>query len=271
MKSFSVVWLALSAFVARANEVTYAGSTPANAVVRTFLSIPSTDSIDFIRWKLALNNDQFTILCNYGIGQPNTNGFVQGGQWIEQNGFWEKQGNYYLLRQAGKTLSLFIINPNLLHVSDGSKELLTGNAGWSYTLNRIDPVVSGGANVATNPYALRDSVIFQGRTPCFKSPTFQQSKNCYKLKWQMVLIADAKSGEPAASLIKGTVFMHNQKPGTWSVATTTNGKSIYRVSTENSATFYLLPLDDNILLFTDASGNPLVGNEDFSFTLNRML
>jgi len=34
---------------------------------------------------------------------------------------------------------------------------------------------------------------------------------------------------------------------------------------------YLLELDENILMFIDAQGNLLVGNEDFSYTMNRVV
>src|SRR5689334_14067566 len=65
----------------------YTGSTPANAaVVRTFLGIPLTDSVDFIRWKLHFNNTDFELHCNYGIGKPNTSGFYDGGKTVGLKG-----------------------------------------------------------------------------------------------------------------------------------------------------------------------------------------
>jgi len=38
---------------------------------------------------------------------------------------------------------------------------------------------------------------------------------------------------------------------------------------KKNAAVHLLRVDENILLFTDPDGNLLVGNQDFSFALNR--
>src|SRR5689334_17727982 len=43
---------------ANAKEAIYTGSTPANSVVKAFLGIPLKDSIDFIRWKLVVNDNR---------------------------------------------------------------------------------------------------------------------------------------------------------------------------------------------------------------------
>src|SRR5205085_8534051 len=76
-------------------ESRYTASTPAGTVVRTFLGIPLTDSVDFIRWKLTINADHYSLECNYGIGKPNTNGFYNGGKTISVNGILKKEKNYY--------------------------------------------------------------------------------------------------------------------------------------------------------------------------------
>jgi hypothetical protein len=48
-----------------------------------------------------------------------------------------------------------------------------------------------------------------------------------------------------------------------------NGRIIYQLNDEKENGFlYLLKLDEHILVFTDANGKLLVGDEDFSFTLN---
>ena len=58
-------------------EVSYTASTPADYPVRDFLGISQTDSIDFIRWKLKIVDlKEFDLSCSYGIGKPNTNGFI---------------------------------------------------------------------------------------------------------------------------------------------------------------------------------------------------
>lgn len=49
-----------------------------------------------------------------------------------------------------------------------------------------------------------------------------------------------------------------------------NDKIIYKLYSLKKATrpAYLRKAGDNIVLFTDSEGNPLVGNADFSYTLS---
>jgi hypothetical protein len=75
---------------AREQEKVYAGSTPAGTVIRSFLGIPLSDSVDFIRWKLIFHDNDYQLRCNYGIGKPNTNGFMEGGKKIELIGVLSK-------------------------------------------------------------------------------------------------------------------------------------------------------------------------------------
>jgi hypothetical protein len=60
---------------ASSKETNYTASTPAPPLIRTFLGISLTDSIDFIRWKLSLTDKKYSLECSYGISKPNTNGF----------------------------------------------------------------------------------------------------------------------------------------------------------------------------------------------------
>ena len=59
-----------------AQEKFYTGSTPAHAEIKNFLGIPLADSIDFIRWKFTPHSNKYELDCEYGIGKPNTNGFI---------------------------------------------------------------------------------------------------------------------------------------------------------------------------------------------------
>ena len=68
----------------------YTGSTPADTVIRSFLGIPLSDSVDFIRWKLILRDNRYQLQGNYGIGKANTNGFINGGARIELGGEFRK-------------------------------------------------------------------------------------------------------------------------------------------------------------------------------------
>ena len=58
--------------------------------------------------------------------------------------------------------------------------------------------------------------------------------------------------------------------GKWEIVTNKNGRVIYKLDPEKKQfAVHLLKADDNILFFTDADGNLLVGDEDFSYNLNR--
>src|SRR6186997_3002657 len=101
---------------ASSKETNYTASTPASPLVRTFLGISPVDSIDFIRWKLSINDNKYILECNYGIGKPNTNGFYDGGKKISFSGELKKEKNNYLLINNNKTLKLAELNNNLLHI-----------------------------------------------------------------------------------------------------------------------------------------------------------
>jgi len=88
-------FLILLASCAGGKESTYIGSTPATSnVVRSFLGIPFSDSIDFIRWKITMLDNKYSLQCNYGIGKPNTNGFISNGKWIALRGGLKKEKNF---------------------------------------------------------------------------------------------------------------------------------------------------------------------------------
>ncbi len=61
------------------------------------------------------------------------------------------------------------------------------------------------------------------------------------------------------------------RTGNWEISSGKNGKIIYQLKDDKGNGFlYLLQLDENILVFTDKEGNLLVGDQDFSYTLNRI-
>src|SRR5215211_1603489 len=120
MKIISSLLLILLASCVGGKEVVYIGSTPASsAVVRNFLGIPLNDSVDFIKWKLYSFNDHYTLQCQFGIGKPNTDGFMNDGQKVELKGKVRKEKNYWYLEEGSKILKMLELNSNLLHLLDG--------------------------------------------------------------------------------------------------------------------------------------------------------
>lgn len=254
----------------KGNNKTYTGSTPAGNVVRLFLNIPLSDSVDFIRWKCILLKDSYQLQCNYGIGKPNTNGFINGGKKVELNGELKKEKNYYEFINGNRSIKLARLNEDLLHLLNTDNSFLVGNGGWSYTINSITPSGSDEVNFTAQQGILKDSMAFEGRTPCNVPGVIEPGKTCYKLKWFIVLYSNAQSNEPGTYRVLGTAWRkEGRKTGNWKIVTGKNGKTIYQLNDEEGkGLLYLVKVDEHILLFTDVNGKLLTGDEDFSYTLN---
>jgi hypothetical protein len=61
-------------------------------------------------------DNQYKLQCNYGIGQANTNGFINGGTKVELKGECKKEKNYYQFISGTKTLKAVELNTDLLHL-----------------------------------------------------------------------------------------------------------------------------------------------------------
>jgi len=249
----------------------YTGSTPAGVVVRTFLGISLKDSIDFIRWQLTLNNSSYTLDCNYGIGKPNTNGFIDGGKKIKLSGSIHKQEYYYVLQNGNKVLKIASINSNLLHFLDANSSMIVGNGGWSYTLNNMSPSPDATVNFSFTRSAFKDSMVLEGRSPCGVPGIIPEGKLCYKLKWYIIFYTVDAANNSGIYKVYGTPWREQRgRTGKWQLISTNDGHSIFKLNKDDgSALLNLLQLDNNVFLFTDARGNLLVGDQDFSYTLNR--
>jgi hypothetical protein len=96
---------------------------------------------------------------------------------------------------------------------------------------------------------------------------------CYKLKWYIVLYANAENNAESTYRVYGTPWRKaGGRTGKWKIINGKDGRIIYQLNDDNGHGFiYLLKLDENILVFTDANGNLLVGDEDFAYTVNRAI
>ena len=252
-------------------ETVYTGSTPAGVVIKSFLGIPLTDSVDFIRWKLMLGDNQYQLQCNYGIGKPDTDGFINGGKKMELSGAIKKEANYYQLHNRDKILKIVALNTDLLHLLNADNSLLAGNGGWSYTLNNTSPSITDEISITAKQTVLKDSMAFEGRTPCNVPDIIPPGRECYKLKWYIVLYAGAEKNMPGHYKVLGTPWRkEGGKTGNWKIITGKNGTIIYQLNDDKGKGFlYLLKLDEGVLVFTDKDGKLLVGDKDFSYTLNK--
>ncbi len=91
------------------------------------------------------------------------------------------------------------------------------------------------------------------------------------MKWYVLLYPDPNSGKPSHFLMGGMGYRkESMARGEWKIISDNNGKIIYALMFENwTQPLHLLKGDDDILFFTDARGHLLVGNEHFSYTLNK--
>lgn len=254
-------------------ETAYEGTSPAHPDVRKFLDIPMKDSIDFIRWKLVLISDRYDLNCQYGLSKAGTNGFVNGKD-VRISGRLLKQGNYYSLQQEDKIFYILQINPNLLHLLDNNKALMVGNGGYSYTLNTKSPEKTNQVNLLSRQTPVEFSMAFEGRTPCQELSVLlnlNKSDACDKMKWYIILYIDPVTKKPSYYLKGGRGYRkETMDKDKWEILRGKDGRVIYKLDlAKQKSAIYLLKVDENILLFTDPDGNLLVGNDNFSYTLNK--
>ena len=128
--------------------------------------------------------------------------------------------------------------------------------------------------IQSGPARLPDSVlgVFEGRTPC--SPLAAEFtgfplQNCEKIKWELALHHEPRSGRPTSYEFKGT---RSSRRGTWSTARGIPANAdavVYRLQYDSGKTLSLLRVDANILLILDGELRPMVGDASWSYTLSR--
>ena len=270
-------------------EIILIGSTPGDQPIKTMLTIPAETKVDFIRWNLILDNKKtFVLDIAYGESKPNTLDFKSAGKQtikgtylivknLEDNRF--KEIYQFKSDDLPEIISIVKINENLFHILTPQGKLMIGNGGWSYSLNRKVFIDSGEILISSpKPDDKSRQLVFEGRTPCqeisTEHPEMNASPFCFKIKWRLILNRDSITHEPTICTIRTIV---NNQPrdvtGRWTIikGTATNAETIiYDVQADNLAEPILFLLgDENVLFFLDKDNNPFIGNEDFSFTMNK--
>jgi len=154
--------------------------------------------------------------------------------------------------------------------------MLVGTGGYSYALNMTTPVKTDQFNLQSNPTAVKYAMAFQGRTPCQELSRLMgldKSSACDKMKWYIILYTDSLTGKPSYYLKGGRQYRkETMNRDIWEIIQGRDGRVIYKLYFEKKTfAVYLVKADDNVLFFTDSDGNLLVGNENFSYTLNRTI
>lgn len=278
------------------HEVVFVGSTPGDESVKSMLAIPAETKVDFIRWNITLSpSNTFALDIVFGESQPNTLGFKNQGEKRSIKGTYsisqkvDKGVNQAVYHLKGGDLpvdmALIKINDNLLHLLNPQHQLMVGNGGWSYSLNRKMPVNTTAQPIAitTAPTKILDTlsqIVFDGRTPCQEiasdHPEMNARASCFKLKWKITLKRDSITHLPTTYTIRKVV--NNQLgnvSGKWTIirgTATSPHAVIYQLNPDKPAeAFSFLVADDNVLFWLNKDNEPYIGNEDFSFTLNRKL
>ena len=280
----------------------FVGSTPCGEVIRQLLRIPSNAESDLIRWKLTLYQDEKTrapsrygLRCEYGLTSPGKPGLAGDATTLERQGTWRtrkgtKSNAEAIVHELTGAVSLFEVDANVLQVLNPDGSLMIGNGGWSYTLNRADhaekPVDEALAvsqpemSYQISPVATGPTVfgVFEGRTPCqgiARELRIPVSAASTKTKWRVTLHQNSETHAPTTFKMEGSLFRRGAREGTWSIRRGTEADAnavTYRLApTEAQPAVFLLKGDENVLFFLSQNQRPLVGHDEFSYTLNRRI
>jgi hypothetical protein len=159
MRCLAILLCMGSATCGRANaqdltKQEFAGSTPCDALSRTFLGgLPPEAPCHCITWRLTLSGTRnagepktYALEVRYGLPGRDDPNQIEEGPTVKLEGTWEvargskanPQAVVYRIHGSGKdkSLSLVRIGEHLIHFLNEDKTMRIGNAGWSYTLNR---------------------------------------------------------------------------------------------------------------------------------------
>jgi hypothetical protein len=117
---------------------------------------------------------------------------------------------------------------------------------------------------------------FVGRTPCREIANeigASVPDQCFKIKWDITLFRDEVTGVPTTYRIDATLYRQSPRVGKWKIVSATTqhpNAVIYELEAASGhGSIRLLKADDNIMFFLEPDGRLMVGNADFSYTLNR--
>ncbi|MEP7143115.1 MAG: hypothetical protein ABI707_09610 [Ferruginibacter sp.] len=120
--------------------------------------------------------------------------------------------------------------------------------------------------------------VFEGRTPCqelAKQLNEITIPECIKIKWRLVLYKDSTVVNTGTYQLEGFVFRKdNILKGKWYLTKGTKADPetiVYQLDHPLRKPIFLQKGDDNVLFFLDREKKLMVGNRDFSYTLNRVV
>jgi len=229
---------------------------------------------------------QYTLHASYGRTQPNFPGIQRDRHDIERKGAWTaRKGTRWspsedVIDLGG--LAFVKVGTDILHILSAERSLMTGNGSASFSLNRIDaaepvvdpslPSLSGpGGSYSLSPLSTGPAVygIFEGRTPCqgvARLLARAVAPGCPKLKFRLTLYQNPDNHTPTTFKLEGTLYRSDRVEGPLKIS----DKSVFTLQRQDRTTLIsLLKVSDDAVMFLDESGQLLVGNALFSYTLER--
>jgi hypothetical protein len=190
----------------------------------------------------------------------------------------------YQLLSSKQQISFLLLDYNLLHLLNPDKSLAIGNEGYSFTLSKSAIIIKQQTNynspaiTKSFPTGLKgDSIRFVGKTPCKEltgTLKISETIDCFKLKWDLILNQEPEKNYPTTYELRRTGHRESVIKEKWIVTKGTSKNTeaiVYLLDPDQpNKTILLLKGDDNVVFFLDKNRNLLVGNNEFSYTLNRL-
>ena len=295
---FIAIAVALGSSVAAKPEAptesasTFVGTTPANGTVRTMLAVPTSATVDMIEWKVTLDRDSYRAIARYGRAVANQPGLAPSDAVVERRGRVTES----TVERAGRDIAAYEleglgtverVSRDVLHfLKPDDHGLMVGHSGESYSLLRegageaTDCAPAGppsGLSYKISPVSEGPAVygVFEGRTPCRGVAAvlrIEPGSGCFKSKWRVTLFQNPANRHPDAYLAEGSLFHDTPRKGSWRfVGGRAGAKSpaVIELAAPGMPPIRLQRGDANVLFFVDENDRPLVGNEHFSYVLNR--
>ena len=279
----------------------FAGTSLCVEIARPLLNIPAEAQCDRTKWSLTLyvnprtqSPTTYRLSSEYGYHIDNRTLIMKGsnvreGNWSIATGVKaDRDATVYQLdpNDPQRTIAFQRIDSNIIHLLDRDRRLVIGSAAQSFTLSRIDKLTNAAVALeevsmkrlasTPNSHASESVRVFSGRTPCrevARQLKHSVAADCIKLKWKLTLNQDPKTFNPTTFKMRGTLFRDFDREGKWAILQgrpADANATIYRLDFDKvEKPLFLLKVDDNILLFLHNDGSLMVGNSDFSHTLNR--
>jgi hypothetical protein len=279
--------LHLALLLAPARPTEFVGSTPCAERALEFLGGLATDApCMYVRWRILLSAERFDVSAAYFVPTRRNPNLDEPGPRTQRHGTWRAERgtradpDAVVLRLDAaapkRSLSFARLGGQLLHLLDGERGLVAGNGGWSYTLALAGADTlphprphRGPAGDPAPPAAAPHAGVYDGRTPC--QPLARQlglgvPSDCFKMKWRLRLSDDSRY------LLEFTGHRDPPRSGRYAVRSPREPWRgvVFELDPGAAGAFLaLLKPDDDVLLFLGKDGEPLVGNADFGYTLNR--